>query len=113
MVYYQKIFLITALMTGLFCSSSVIAEITVEPLGFAVSIEEDGDPVEVEVTLSNSEDEDVAFTINFDEGGNVVDAEDVFSFIINLETDTSECDDIILNYCEFKYRTTKPAPETN
>ncbi|NQT35756.1 hypothetical protein HQ587_11240, partial [bacterium] len=52
MVYYQKILLITALIAGLFCSSSVIAEITVEPLGFAVSIEEDGE-VEVELVLIN------------------------------------------------------------
>ncbi len=53
------------------------------------------------------------FIINFDEGGNVVDALDIISFILNLETDTSECDDIIINYAELKYQTTKPAPETN
>jgi len=67
MVYYQKILLITALMTGLFCSSSVIAEITVEPFGFAVSVEENGDPVEVDVILRNSRNDDVAFEIELEE----------------------------------------------
>ena len=37
------------------------------------------------------------FEINFDEGGNVVDAGDCIAFLINLETDTSEVDDIVLN----------------
>ena len=53
------------------------------------------------------------FTINYDLTNHVVQALDVLGFILNLETDTSECDDIIINYAEIKYRTTKPAMETN
>ena len=65
MVYCQKNLLITALITGFFCYGSVIAEITVEPLGFAVSVEEDGE-AEVELVLSNSGEDDVAFSIDYD-----------------------------------------------
>jgi len=53
-----------------------------------------------------------SFTINWDEAENVVEAEDILSFILNLETDTSECDDIIVNHILTKYRTTKPSPQT-
>jgi len=52
------------------------------------------------------------FTINYDLANNVVQVGDVFGMILNLETDTSEVDDIIINYAEFKYETTKPSPET-
>lgn len=52
------------------------------------------------------------FTITHDTGGQVIDENDVFSFLLNLETDTSECDDIIVNMVTFKYRTTKVNPET-
>ena len=46
------------------------------------------------------------FTINFDEVGNVVEAGDKIHFILNLETDTSEVDNIIINHASFYYRTT-------
>jgi len=52
------------------------------------------------------------FVINWDEAENVIEINDIFGFILNLETDTSECDDIIVNYVEIKYQTTKPALET-
>ena len=53
------------------------------------------------------------FIINYDLVDHVVQALDILGFILNLETDTSECDDIIINYAELKYRSTKPAMETN
>lgn len=56
---------------------------------------------------------ETSFTIDWDLVDNVFQAGDVIGIILNLETDTSECDDIIVNYGEFKYRTTKPAAETN
>jgi len=52
------------------------------------------------------------FTINWDESENVVEIEDVIGFILNLETDTSECDDVIINHMVSKYQTIKPALET-
>ena len=51
------------------------------------------------------------FAIAFDAGGNVIDALDVISFVMNLETDTSEVDDIIVNLVELRYETEKPALE--
>jgi len=51
-------------------------------------------------------------TVNWDETSNVVEVEDIMSFILNLETDTSECDDIIINHILTKYQTTKPSPQT-
>jgi len=38
----------------------------------------------------------VEFNVNFDEVDNVVQVGDLISFVMNLETDTSECDDIII-----------------
>lgn len=49
---------------------------------------------------------EMTFTINFDETDNVVDAGDRFGFILNLETDTSEVDDIIITHATFYYNTT-------
>ena len=46
------------------------------------------------------------FVINYDEVDNVVDAGDIIGFQINLETDTSEVDDIIMNHATFHYSTT-------
>jgi len=40
MVCNQKILLMVALMIGLFCYSYAVAEIVVDPFGFAVSVEE-------------------------------------------------------------------------
>ena len=52
-----------------------------------------------------------SFTIDYDAANNVIDTLDVLSFAINLETDTSEVDDIILNLMELRYATTKPSLE--
>ena len=65
MVYYQRIPLIAALMLGFFYYCSATAEITVEPFGFAISVEEDGE-AEIELTLSNSSEEEVAFSIKYE-----------------------------------------------
>lgn len=46
------------------------------------------------------------FTIDYNPGGgNDVEVYDVFSFRLNLETDTSEVDDIIANFAAFAFRT--------
>ncbi len=52
-----------------------------------------------------------SFTIDYDAVSNVIDSLDVLSFALNLETDTSEVDDIILNLMELRYATTKPSLE--
>lgn len=46
------------------------------------------------------------FTINFDETDNVVEAGDIISFLLNLETDTSEIDNAIILAATFYYNTT-------
>ncbi len=51
------------------------------------------------------------FTIDYDAASNVIDSLDILSFALNLETDTSEVDDIILNLMELRYATTKPSLE--
>ncbi|NQT33970.1 carboxypeptidase regulatory-like domain-containing protein, partial [bacterium] len=61
----RLIFCFTLLFV-VFISQPVSGDITVDPIGIAISLDGE-DPVEVEVTLSNSGDEDVAFTIGFDE----------------------------------------------
>lgn len=49
---------------------------------------------------------DVVFTIDHDiGGGNDVDISDVISFRLNLETDTSEVDDVIANFAAFAFKT--------
>ena len=45
----------------------------------------------------------VIFPLNFDEAGNVLDAGDIISFKLNIETDTSEVDNIILSDMSFSY----------
>ncbi|NQT35437.1 carboxypeptidase regulatory-like domain-containing protein, partial [bacterium] len=64
MSYTQRIFFIAILITGFFCYSSVIAEITVDPIGIIVSLENE-DQETVEMTLSNDGEDDVAFEIGF------------------------------------------------
>jgi len=44
-------------------------------------------------------------------GVNGFEVYDILSFRLNLETDTSEVDDITICYTEIKYSTTKPALE--
>ncbi len=51
------------------------------------------------------------FTIDHDAASNVIDSLDLLSFALNLETDTSEVDDIIVNLMELRYATTKPSLE--
>jgi hypothetical protein len=51
------------------------------------------------------------FTIDYDDGTNPVDVGDVICFFVNLETDTSEIDDIIINMCRFSYKVAKLLPE--
>lgn len=48
----------------------------------------------------------VDFTIDYDALSNVVEVGDIFHFIMNLETDTSEVDDIIINAVSMHYNTT-------
>lgn len=47
-----------------------------------------------------------SFTIDYDAVGNVVESGDVMAFVLNLETDTSEVDDIVVTSMEFYYSTT-------
>jgi len=47
--------------------------------------------------------------IDWDAVDNIVEVGDKMSFILNLETDTSECDDIIINTIMFRYKTPKPS----
>ena len=48
----------------------------------------------------------VVFTIDYDAAGNVIDAGDVISFELNLETDTSEIDNVIIVGASYYYNTT-------
>jgi len=50
------------------------------------------------------------FTIDWDLAGNVVEEGDVFSFRLNLETDTSEVDNVTINFGRFRYRTATKQP---
>lgn len=52
-----------------------------------------------------------SFTIDYDAVDNIVEIADKISFVLNLETDTSECDNIIINTIMFKYKTKKMNPE--
>lgn len=47
------------------------------------------------------------FVIDEDDGSNPIDSEDIFAMRINLETDTSEVDNIIVNFICFHYQTAK------
>lgn len=65
--------------------------------------------VEVPVTIGASaqyKQFDTSFTINWDETNNVVEVEDIMAIILNLETDTSEVDDIVVTGMEMWYNTT-------
>ena len=53
----------------------------------------------------------MTFTVDFDAGGNVIDVLDTIAFALNLETDTSEVDDIIINIVELRYKMNRPALE--
>lgn len=45
------------------------------------------------------------FTIDYDVVDNVVEVYDVLSFVVNLETDTSEVDNVIVNFAAFAFKT--------
>ncbi|NQT35588.1 carboxypeptidase regulatory-like domain-containing protein, partial [bacterium] len=60
-----RTFLLTVIFITAFICNSAFSEITVEPFGFAVSVEEDGE-VEIELVLSNSDEVDVAFSIDYE-----------------------------------------------
>ncbi len=47
-----------------------------------------------------------SFAIDWDAAGNVLEAGDVLAFVLNLETDTSEVDDVTITSMEFYYPTT-------
>ena len=47
----------------------------------------------------------VEFTIDYDAVSNVLEVEDVITLVVNLETDTSEVDDIIISHLSLKYQT--------
>jgi hypothetical protein len=47
-----------------------------------------------------------SFPIDWDLAGNVLEAGDAISIVLNLETDTSEVDDIVVTSMEFYYPTT-------
>lgn len=71
--------------------------------------------VEVPTTVGQSAQYNqfsVSFTINYDETDNVVQAGDMIHCILNLETDTSEVDDIIINAASFYYQTTHTSIES-
>ena len=55
---------------------------------------------------------EAVFTIDFDAALNVVEVGDEFGFILNLETDSSEVDDIIVTGGSFSYLTTHFGIET-
>ncbi|MDP8239920.1 MAG: carboxypeptidase-like regulatory domain-containing protein, partial [Candidatus Hatepunaea meridiana] len=65
MVYSKRILLIVTLIIGFFCYYPIIAEVTVEPFGFAVSIEEDNE-TEIELILSNGGEDNIAFSIDYE-----------------------------------------------
>ena len=55
----------TVVILLLSIASSVPGEIAVEPIGFALGIEEDAE-AEVELVLANSGEDDVAFVIDYE-----------------------------------------------
>lgn len=56
---------------------------------------------------------EATFTIDYDAVSNVVDAGDSISFILNLETDTSEIDNVIIVGGSFYYNTTHTGIESS
>jgi len=51
------------------------------------------------------------FLVDFDSGTDPLDVGDLVTFELNLETDTSEVDDIIVNHVMCRYRSKKPQNE--
>jgi len=50
-------------------------------------------------------------TLNWDETDNVIEVGDKITFQINLETDTSEVEDVIVNHVHTRYKTAQIGPE--
>lgn len=50
-------------------------------------------------------------TFDREEAGNIIDIYDNFAFRVNLETDTSEVDNIIINFMCFRYKSTQARTE--
>ena len=66
--------------------------------------------VEVATTVGQSaqfKQFSATFVIDYDLVDHVVQVDDVITFRLNLETDTSEVDNIIINHATLKYRTAK------
>ena len=59
-----RAFLLTVIFLTAFSYNSAFSEITVDPIGIIVSLE-NGDEETVEITLSNDGEDDVAFKIGF------------------------------------------------
>lgn len=52
------------------------------------------------------------FTLDWDATSNVIEVGDIIAFVLNLETDTSEVDDIVITSMEFSYNTTHSSIES-
>lgn len=53
----------------------------------------------------------IAFTVDWDATNNVVEKGDKFGMVLNLETDTSEVDNVIINTVNWRYNTQYPCVE--
>jgi len=62
---------------------------------------------ETQYTMHSTE-----FTIDYDLADNVVQMGDIFAFRINLNTGSSDVDDVVINFGHFSYKTRKPQPTT-
>lgn len=51
------------------------------------------------------------YELDWDKADNVLEAGDKLALIINIETDTSEIDVIMINHIHFRYKTSKVLPE--
>jgi hypothetical protein len=71
--------------------------------------------VEVETVIGKSaqyKQFKATFTIDWDYALNIVETGDVLSFVLNLETDTSEVDNVVITSMEFYYQTTHASLES-
>ena len=53
----------------------------------------------------------ISFTVDWDKADNVCEIGDKFGMILNLETDTSEVDNVIINTINWRYKTKTPCVE--
>ncbi|GAG76946.1 unnamed protein product, partial [marine sediment metagenome] len=54
----------------------------------------------------------ITFTLDYDLVANVIQVGDVLSFRLNLNTASSDVDNVVLNYVYFSYKTKVPQPTT-